>query len=83
MELFSQFIDTCYGGNRSAAAAALDIDPSMVSRICSGKRKVSPALAERIEQITSGRYTKEAFIWPENNNPDDAQSAAFVAENNS
>ena len=29
MELFSQFIDTCYGGNRSAAAAALDIDPDL------------------------------------------------------
>lgn len=63
-ELFKEFIDTQYDGNQTAAAAALGLDGSMVSRICSGARNVSPAVALRIEQVSGGRYAKEAFIWP-------------------
>lgn len=63
-KLFNEFIDRQYGGSRAAAAAGLGLDDSMVSRLCSGARNVSPAVALRIEQVSEGRYAKEAFIWP-------------------
>jgi len=63
--LFSQFVDDLYGGNRARAAEALGLDASMVVRLCNGDRNVSPAVALRIEQVSEGRFAKEAFIWPE------------------
>jgi plasmid maintenance system antidote protein VapI len=63
--LFNQFIDEFYAGNRTRAAEALDLDDSMVVRLAKGERNVSPAVALRIEQVSAGRFAKEAFIWPE------------------
>lgn len=47
-----------------------------------GLRMPHPTRAMRIIALTGGAVDW-AGIYPENNNPDDAQSAAFVAENNS
>ena len=65
--LFTQFVDELYGGSRARAAEALGLDASMVTRLCSGERGVSPAVALRIEQVSEGRFAKEAFIWPDAN----------------
>lgn len=64
MTLFLQFIETEFEGNQAKAAAALGVDRSMVSRICRGERGVSPALAEKIEVLTGGKYPRAPFIWP-------------------
>lgn len=65
MNLFSQFIQTEFDGVQAKAAEALDIDRSMVSRIVRGERQVSPALAQRISEVSKGKYRREDFIWPE------------------
>jgi plasmid maintenance system antidote protein VapI len=62
MSLFTEFIDTCFDGSQ---AKALGVSRSMVSRIASGDRGISPELALRIERVSQGRYLKERFIWPE------------------
>ena len=63
--LFEEFISKQYNGSRTLAAVALGIDQSMVSRLCSGYRAVSPRIAQRIEALSHGQYKKEQFIWPE------------------
>lgn len=66
MELFREFVDVMFDGVQAKAADALQVDKSLVSRLYNGARtSVSPALAERIEQISEGRYRKESFIWPQ------------------
>lgn len=65
MSLFTEFIDTCFDGSQASAAKALGVSRSMVSRIASGDRGISPELALRIERVSQGRYLKERFIWPE------------------
>lgn len=62
--LFNEFVDVMFDGVQSRAADALNLDKSTISRICSGDRSVTPDLALRIEEISGGRYRKEAFIWP-------------------
>lgn len=64
-ELFKEFVEVCYGGNQRQAAAALEVYPSQVSRIVNGKRGITPALAQKVEEVSAGRYTKEALIWPD------------------
>jgi plasmid maintenance system antidote protein VapI len=64
-ELFREFVGVVFDGNQSRAAEALEVDKSTVSRICNGDRRVSVALAQRVETVSEGRYRKEAFIWPE------------------
>lgn len=63
--MFNEFIAVVFDGNQSRAAEALGLDKSTVSRISKGQRSVTPAVAERIEAVSSGRFRKEAFIWPE------------------
>ena len=63
--LFVEFVDVLFEGNRARAGRALEIDASMVTRICQGERSVTPDVALKIEQVSSGRYRKEGFIWPE------------------
>lgn len=63
--IFSEFVDVCFSGNQSAAAAALGVDRSTVSRICSGDRGVTPEMAAKAEELSDGRYRREVFIWPE------------------
>lgn len=63
--LFTEFIGVVYDGNQAKAAAALCVDRSLVTRICAGDRGITPAMAEKIETLSEGRYRKERFIWPE------------------
>lgn len=62
--LFREFVDTCFAGNQSDAATALDVSRALVCRLCSGSRSVTPAIAQRIESASAGAYPKEQFIWP-------------------
>lgn len=63
--LFSEFVAVVFDGVQSRAAEALGVDRSTVNRICSGDRNVTPDMAKRIEEVSDGRYRKEAFIWPD------------------
>ena len=63
--LFNEFVSVVFEGVQSRAADALGIDKSTVSRLCSGGRNVTPEIAQRIEELSDGRYRKEAFIWPD------------------
>jgi plasmid maintenance system antidote protein VapI len=62
---FTEFVAICFDGNQTKAGEALGLQRSHVSRICKGTRSITPALAARIEEVSEGRYTKEALIWPE------------------
>ena len=64
-ELFNDFVAVVFDGNQSRAANALNVDKSTVSRIAKGVRAITPAVALRIEEVSEGRYRKEAFVWPE------------------
>jgi DNA-binding transcriptional regulator YdaS (Cro superfamily) len=63
-DLFLEFLAVSFEGNQSRAATALDCDRSLVNRILSGERGITPAMAEKIELLSEGRFRKEAFIWP-------------------
>lgn len=62
---FTEFVAVCFDGNQTKAGEALGLKRSHVSRLCSGERGITPALAAKVEQVSEGRYTKEALIWPE------------------
>lgn len=64
-DLFREFIDVIYDGSQTKAAAALQVSDALVSRIVNGERKVTPALAEKAERLSNGRFPKERFVWPE------------------
>lgn len=64
-DLFIDFVSVCFDGVQSRAAEALELDRSTISRICAGERGITPQVAARIEEISEGRFRKEAFIWPE------------------
>lgn len=64
-ELFKEFVEVCFDGVQAKAAKALGLWPSQVSRICTGKHGVTPALAAKVEEVSDGRYRKEALIWPD------------------
>lgn len=63
-DLFIEFVGVCYDRNQARAAEALGVDRSLVNRICAGDRGITPAMAEKIEALSEGRFRKEAFIWP-------------------
>lgn len=63
--LFRDFIEQTFDGNQAKAATELGVSTSLVSRILSGDRNVTPAIAARIEELSDGRFSKEKFIWPE------------------
>lgn len=63
-DLFIEFVAVCFDGNQAKAAAALEVDRSLVTRICAGDRGITPAMASKIEVQSEGRFKKEAFIWP-------------------
>ena len=69
MNLFAQLVLTEFDGSQAAAGRALGIGRSMVSRLSRGERQVSPALAQRIQEATGGRFQRDAFIWPESSAP--------------
>lgn len=54
-----------FAGSQAEAARLLGISESHMSLLANGKRGITPAVALRIEQVSEGRFAKEAFIWPE------------------
>lgn len=63
MNTIRDFID--WAGSQRRAADLLEMSEAQVSRIANGKRAITPSVALRIEQVSDGRFAKEAFIWPE------------------
>jgi len=63
--LFAEFVSVCFDNNQARAAEALGVDRSHVNRICAGERGITPALAAKVEQVSEGRFRKEALIWPD------------------
>lgn len=63
--LFQEFIDDRYAGVQSRAADDLGVHRSLVTRILAGDRGITPAMAEKIETLSGGKFKKERFIWPE------------------
>lgn len=60
-EEFKAFV-AWVGGPRDAAKA-LGIARSTVDAYRYGQRRIPPAIAERAEIISKGRYSKERMIW--------------------
>lgn len=58
---FQKFIK--FAGSQAKAAKMLDLSPTHISLMASGKRKVAPELAERIELVTQGLVRKEALVF--------------------
>lgn len=59
-------------GGAAELAAALDVSPSFLSQMASGKAPISPARSVRIEQLSNGAVRRQdtrpndyADIWPE------------------
>lgn len=63
--LFIEFVEVVFNGNRSEAARALGVDKSTVTKICKEDRGITPEMAKRCEELSSGRYARARFIWPE------------------
>lgn len=51
-------------GSQRRAAAALGISESQVSRLASGKARVTQGVAERAEAASHGLFRKERVLWP-------------------
>jgi plasmid maintenance system antidote protein VapI len=64
-ELFTKLVAEVFEGSHAKTADAIGLTRSMVSRIASGDRGITPEVAQRLEQVSGGRYRKEQFIWPE------------------
>lgn len=62
-DLFNEFVASECEGSQARAAQLLGLSESMVSRICSGDRGVSPDVANRIELVSEGRFKRDRFIW--------------------
>lgn len=67
-EPMSTFLDfVSWAGSQRAAADLLGLHESTISLIANGKRGITRELAERIEEVSEGKYRKEAVMWPELN----------------
>lgn len=71
-DLFIEFVEVVFNGNRSEAARALGVDKSTVTKICKEDRGITPEMAKRCEELSDGRYARARFIWPDS--ADDSQS---------
>jgi hypothetical protein len=58
---FRKFIEII--GSQAEAAKLLQVSPSQISLLASGKRLIRPAMAERIEIATNGVVTKESLVF--------------------
>lgn len=58
---FKKFIEII--GSQAEAAKLLNVSPSQISLMASGKRSIRPAMAERIEIATKGEVTKESLVF--------------------
>lgn len=56
-------------GSQAKTAQVLSISASHVSLLVSGKRKVSPDLAEKIELASGGTISKESLVFKERREP--------------
>jgi len=64
-DYFKQCINEMFNGNQAEAARILGVSRSSISHLIYGNRKISAKLAAKLEQLSGGKYKKEAFIWPE------------------
>lgn len=71
-DLFNEFIADVCEGSQAKAAQLLGLSESMVSRLRGGTRSVSPDVARRIEEASSGRFRRERFIWGDTDQPGQA-----------
>lgn len=69
MSTFQDFV--VWAGGTRRAARQLDTSAARVSRIKTGKQPVTPALAEKIEQVSHGLFKKERVLWPSSSQPAD------------
>jgi hypothetical protein len=58
---FKKFIEII--GSQAEAAKLLNVSPTLISLMASGKRTIRPAMAERIEIATQGKVTKESLVF--------------------
>jgi len=63
-DYFKQYVDTIFNGNQAAVARAFGIHRSVICHILQGKRGLTPKLAQKAEELSGGRFKKEDFIWP-------------------
>lgn len=59
-----RFVDSEHAGNQTHAADALEINRTHLWRMLTGKRRVTPDMADRIETITKGRFKRDQLVWP-------------------
>ncbi len=69
METFEDFCK--WMGSQRRAAEALGISEFKVSRIVNDRADLTPALAEKIEQVSHGLFKKERVLWPSSSQPAD------------
>lgn len=48
------------------AAQMLGVSEATVSRLVRGDIRVSPEIAERVEEVSGGLFRKERVLWPAN-----------------
>lgn len=60
-DLLLKFLDEYE--SQAEAAKVLGVSEAQISRLVNGQRKLTARLAERIEEITNGRYCKAALLW--------------------
>lgn len=63
MTTFNDFCE--WIGSQKAAAAALNLSPSKVCRLCKPGAMVPPEVAEACEAYSHGKFRKERMVWPD------------------
>jgi len=54
--VLNNYIMDLFNGNQTRAAEALGVTRSTISRILKGSRKISPKLAQKMEELSDGRF---------------------------
>jgi len=54
--------------SQRAAADALNCSEAQVSRLLNGSRNVTADLAQRIEEVSKGKYCKAVLLWGDKKN---------------
>ena len=62
MDTFQDFVN--WAGGTRRAALQLGTSAARVSRIKNNRQPVTPAIAEKIEQVSHGLFKKERVLWP-------------------
>jgi len=58
---FEQFVNDC--GGRKQAAEQIGCSYQLVCFILSGARQVSKEMAERVEELSGGKYPRCEVLW--------------------